>query len=247
MQLILWRKQKLSAIITVCIVAMAVMLCLRLSYWQLQRGEQKLQQLNELETRQQQGYLSWKDIEKLPAETNKTGLLLAVTGKVISAHYWLLDNQILNGQVGYDLLAAVQLTDSQAIVLVNFGWLKAPIKRTELPEVNWPSQPIDLKLQLKEGDLQGYTLAMNAGAESGWPKRIQTIDLAIFSEQLKKPLHPFIGYRKNTTDVPAIPHYEAVVMGPDKHYAYAVQWLLIGLACVVIAYFAMRKRSTDEN
>ena len=111
----------------------------------------------------------------------------------------------------------------------------------------WPeSTRFTATVQLKQGNLQGFTLADEIGAEQGWPKRIQGIDLAILSTQLAMPLQGFIGYR-NEADGIATPHYQSVVMGPDKHYAYAVQWLLIGLACVVIAYFAMRRRGYENK
>ena len=52
----------------------------------------------------------------------------------------------------------------------------------------------------------------------------------------------FIGYRQGIADEIAAPHYQAVVMSPEKHQAYAVQWLLIAIACLVIAVFAFKKK-----
>ena len=74
MQLILWRKQKLSSIIAICVVILAVLICLRLSVWQYQRGEQKQQQLSQLAVSKEQGVLSWQELQNLPSELNKTGL-----------------------------------------------------------------------------------------------------------------------------------------------------------------------------
>ena len=247
MQLILWRKQKLSSIIAICVVILAVLICLRLSVWQYQRGEQKQQQLSQLAVSKEQGVLNWQELQNLPKELNKTCLQVKVSGEVNKQQYWLLDNQIYQGQVGYDLLVAMTITGETAPIIVNFGWLKAPVNRNQLPTVEWPeSTRFSATVQLKQGNLQGFTLADEIGAEQGWPKRIQGIDLTIFSTQLVKPLQDFIGYR-NEADGIATPHYQSVVMGPDKHYAYAVQWLLIGLACVVIAYFAMRRRGYENK
>ena len=247
MQLILWRKQKLSSIIAICVVILAVLICLRLSVWQYQRGVQKQQQLSQLAVSKEQGVLSWQELQNLPRELNKTGLQVKVSGEVNKQQYWLLDNQIYQGQVGYDLLVAMTIAGESVPLIVNFGWLKAPTNRSQLPTIVWPeSTSFTATVQLKQGNLQGFTLADEIGAEQGWPKRIQGIDLAIFSAQLAKPLQDFIGYR-NEADGIATPHYQSVVMGPDKHYAYAVQWLLIGLACVVIAYFAMRRRGYENK
>ena len=97
MQLILWRKQKLSSIIAICVVILAVLICLRLSVWQYQRGEQKQQQLSQLAVSKEQGVLSWQELQNLPSELNKTGLQVKVSGEVNKQHYWLLDNQIYQG------------------------------------------------------------------------------------------------------------------------------------------------------
>ena len=78
MQLILWRKQKLSSIIAICVVILAVLICLRLSVWQYQRGEQKQQQLSQLAVSKEQGILSWQALQSLPTELNKTGLQVKV-------------------------------------------------------------------------------------------------------------------------------------------------------------------------
>ena len=87
MQLILWRKQKLSSIIAICVVILAVLICIRLSVWQYQRGEQKQQQLSQLAVSKEQGVLSWQELLNLPSELNKTGLQVKVTGEVNKQHY----------------------------------------------------------------------------------------------------------------------------------------------------------------
>ena len=50
--------------------------------------------------------MDWQALQSLPDGVNKTGLQVKVSGVVNKQHYWLLDNQIYQGQVGYDLLAA---------------------------------------------------------------------------------------------------------------------------------------------
>ena len=58
MQLVVFNKQKLSSIITVCLIVIVVLVCVRLGFWQLQRADQKQQQLNAIENIQQQGVSS---------------------------------------------------------------------------------------------------------------------------------------------------------------------------------------------
>ena len=243
MQLVLWRKQKLSSIFIVCVVLIVVFVCLRLSYWQVQRAEAKVLQLAHIERLQNQGVMQWSHVQTLPVAWNKTGIKVTFTGRIADPSYWLLDNQIYQGQVGYDVLVLFTPTGSQFPVIVNLGWVKAPLTRQQLPTVNLPEQPIEMTVQLKQGELSGFTLEnSDAAMTDGWPKRIQNIDLDVFAKQTGEILADYIGYRQGAGDELGIPHYQAVVMSPQKHYGYAVQWFLIGLACVGVAVFASKKK-----
>ena len=243
MQLILWRKQKLSSIITICVVTIVVLVCLRLGYWQLQRAESKTEQLTQIAALQSQGVMSWQQMQQLPSDWNKTGLQISISGVLDTQQYWLLDNQVYQGQVGYDVLTLLRLQQSKQTLLVNLGWVKAPLTRQQLPSINLPSTPLAMTVQLKQGKLSGFTLQdAQHKTDTAWPKRVQIIDLALFAQQTGRDMIDFIGYRQGIADEIAAPHYQAVVMSPEKHQAYAVQWLLIAIACLVIAVFAFKKK-----
>ncbi|MEI8617499.1 SURF1 family cytochrome oxidase biogenesis protein [Pseudoalteromonas sp. B193] len=100
MQLVLWHKQKLSSLITLCMVVVVVLVCVRLGFWQLERGEQKQQQLTAIAKQQTRGVMSWSQLLNLPDSWNKTGVLVELKGRFVQNQYWLLDNQVYNGQVG---------------------------------------------------------------------------------------------------------------------------------------------------
>ena len=246
MQLVLWHKQKLSSIITLCMVVVVVLVCVRLGFWQLQRGEQKQQQLIAIAELQTRGVMNWPQLLNLPDSWNKTGVLVELKGQFVQNHYWLLDNQVYNGQVGYDLLALLKPDNDPKVILVNLGWIKAPISRDVLPQVTLPNGDFILKAQIKENNLSGFTLE-NKATNNDLPTRIQSIDLNMLSAQSQKSLVNFMAYRQGSGDEIAIPHYEAVVMSPQKHNAYAVQWFLIAVACVVVAIFASKKRTHNEK
>lgn len=245
MQLILWRKQKLSSIFIVCVVIVVVLVCLRLGYWQIQRAEAKQQQLAHIANVQAQGVMQWLQVQELPSDWNKTGIQATLTGTIDSDYYWLLDNQVYQGQVGYDVLALFNPATSKKPLLINLGWVKAPASREQLPSIELPNRPITINVQLKQGKLSGFTLESTSSKPTNnrWPKRVQNIDLQLFTQQAQQPMVDFIGYRQGVGDELGIPHYQAVVMSPEKHYGYAVQWLLIAVACVVVAVFASKRRN----
>ena len=246
MQLIRWREQKFSSIITICVVVIVVLVCVRLGFWQLERATHKQQQLASIATLQTHGVMSWQQMLKLPSNWNKTGLLVELTGHFINDEYWLLDNQVYNGQVGYDLLALLKPNNETHAILVNLGWIKAPLSRDTLPKVTLPKHAFTLTAQIKENNLTAFSLESKTN-NIDLPKRVQTIELNKLSEQSQQLLVNFMAYRQGSGDAIGIPHYTAVVMSPQKHHAYAVQWFLIALACVLVAIFASKKRTHNEK
>jgi cytochrome oxidase assembly protein ShyY1 len=145
---------------------------------------------------------------------------------------------MLHGKVGYDVVVPMRLNATEKIVLINLGWLAAPQARAQLPEVNVPAQ---LTIQgIVRTRLGGFRLGENTEAQKSWPIRIQQIDVRDLSERLKQPLYAGIIYQQQNT--PYVVHYTPVVMPPERHRAYALQWALLALAALVIALAASAKK-----
>ena len=227
-------------------VVIVVLVCVRLGFWQLERGEQKQQKLSAISKLQTQGVMSWQQLLNLPKDWNKTGVLVQLTGRFVEGQYWFLDNQVYNGQVGYDVLALLKPNNATRPILVNLGWVKAPMSRDSLPKVTLTGDVFTLNAQIKENNLSGFSLE-DETTSADLPRRIQTIDLNRLGNQSQQSLINFMAYRQGAGDDIAIPHYKAVVMSPQKHNAYAVQWFLIAAACIVVAVFASKKRINNEK
>ncbi|MDX1676343.1 SURF1 family protein [Arsukibacterium sp.] len=227
---------KLWLLITVT----AFIILSKLGYWQLQRAEEKALQINQLQQLQQQGALNWQQLAVLTA-AEADGVLFAGEGRWLKPFVWLLDNQIVDGKVGYDVIIPVQSTAKSRPLLVNLGWVAAGIDRTKLPELKIPEQ-----LQLRgliRSKVGGFRLGPNTEAE-GWPQRIQQPELAQMADQLPVSSYPFLLYQQAAS--PFLPHYQAVVMPPEKHHGYAFQWFMLAIAVVAVAIAAAR-RSGREN
>ncbi|WP_019613980.1 SURF1 family protein [Psychromonas ossibalaenae] len=224
---------------------LVTVLCGALAHWQWQRGEQKQQRLDNIETMRQKGLLDWSGVNSLPLSLNKTGLQLSLQGRLDRKHYWLLDNRTLNGRSGFDLLVLFYPLSGEQALLVNLGWLAQGKSRRQLPEVKLPEH-ISIKVQLKQGELAGFYLAGAELVSTGWPKLIQFIDIATLAEQSGAELVNYMAYAVDDKTY-AHPHYQPVVMAPQKHQAYALQWLLIGLAAVCCFIFALRSQSQTSE
>ncbi|ABM04423.1 transmembrane cytochrome oxidase complex biogenesis factor [Psychromonas ingrahamii 37] len=233
-------------VISSSIVVIVVVVCIGLANWQWQRADQKQQRLDNIDRMQQKGLLSWSGLTLLSETLDKTGLRLQLQGRVESRQYWLLDNRTLNGRPGYDVLATFYPTGSTSGLLVNFGWVAQGLSRNKLPQVQLPEQQISITAQLKQGDLAGFYLPGAELAGRGWPKLIQFIDIPQQAQQSQTQLVDFMAYAVDK-DSFAQPHYQPVIMPPEKHLAYALQWLLIALSAVVVFVFAMRNQYQQDK
>lgn len=226
-------------IISSSLTLVVVITCLLLANWQHNRAQQKQQRLDNISAVQSKGLMGWDALNELPNSINKTGILLQISGHFHNEHYWLLDNRVFEKQVGFDVLAMFNPDNSEQVMIVNLGWIKAPPSRAQFPAVQLPQQAITLNLQLKQGDLAGFYLQKQQVNNISWPKRIQYIDLSIMQQESEIQLQDFLGYSK-LAQFSLQPHYQPVVMPPEKHLAYALQWLLIAMAALLVFIFAVK-------
>ncbi|MEO2267739.1 SURF1 family protein [Pseudoalteromonas sp. YIC-656] len=238
---------KLSAILWTGLVILTITVCTRLGFWQLERAEQKQQRQQMLDSWSERGVLDFAQALRVIQDGDATGMQVVITGEV-SPQYWLLDNQVYQGKVGYDVLVLMLPDTSNRWLLVNLGFVPAPLTRNELPIINLPSEITLPQALIKDGELGGITLKDDI-QQDAWPKRIQQIDLHSMAQQTRKPIHPFMAYAGlPNSSVNAQPHYQGVTMSAQKHNAYALQWFLIALAALIIALSAYwRARRTHEK
>jgi surfeit locus 1 family protein len=225
----------------VSVVLIAFAILMGLSIWQLQRAANKTEILQRLAQLQQAGPVTAQHIHGLsPAAAD--GLNVTAEARWLSPSVWLLDNQIVKGRIGYNVIVPMQLSDTADVVLVNLGWVAATAKREELPQIDVPKRlQIDGILRTRIG---GIRLGQNFEDNGRWPMRIQQIDFEALSASLKQPLYPGIIYQLQNS--PYLVHYQSVVMPPERHRAYALQWFLLALAVLVVALAASAKKVTPQ-
>ena len=232
-------------IISTSLTLLVVITCLTLANWQHNRAQDKQLRLDNISALQAKGIISWKELQHIPKNLNKSGITVQLNGRLQSKQYWLLDNRVFEKMVGFDVLALFYPDQSQQAIIVNLGWVKATQNRAQVPEVNLPSQKISLQVQLKEGDLAGFYLQQETLNNTAWPKQIQYVDLAIMQQQSEAKLTDFIAY-SNEAKFSLQPHYTPVVMPPEKHLAYALQWFLLAIIALGVFVFALQRHSEDK-
>jgi len=197
------------------IVGSAIVLCLLLSGWQYQRAEQA-------EIRYQH-YLAEL---KQPAAALSTDMAnyqrVQFSGSV--NRLFLLDNQILDGQVGWHVLADIDTEIGP--LLVNLGWQS---KEMSLRKPGDFPNPIDVIGQVKWPE-PGLMLAP-AEQDPTWPGVMQQIDIPLLNQYQSRHFAPFVVYADYS-----FAGLAPISVSPENkqpmHLGYALQWLLIALACL---------------
>lgn len=200
-------------------------LCLLLAIWQWQRAEES--RLLEAQNNQQ-----------IEEKSNH----VVLSGHWLSTSF-LLDNRTHKGKVGYYHLGLFKPVANDKALLVNLGWLLAPILRNDIPS---PALPTDKqKVTLANIPLIKPIVWTSdhwpSPLKKYWPKRIQSIDIERFELATQQKIDPgywqlIIGKGKLTSIYQSSPY-----LSKHKHLGYALQWLLIAIAALMVGFFSSIK------
>lgn len=215
-------------------------LLIGLGFWQLARAEQKRTLLSAQEVRRQTPAQALGEL-KQSADPSFRRVLLQ--GHFDVEHSILLDNRTRGGHAGVELLQPFYDQNSGLWLLLNRGWLAWPDRRT--PAVfTTPGGVVQLQAWVYVPLAASFQLQADQPS-SAWPQLLTRVDAAALWQQLGRGGWP---YELRLEPGPAA--YQAdwpvVVMGPEKHIGYAVQWFALAVAlCVLFVYFGFN--STANN
>lgn len=223
----------------------AVAFLTSLSLWQWTRAAEKTKTLARI--------AQWQSIAPLDANrllmldvTELDGAQVKFSGRWIEPMIWLLDNRVVDGRIGYDVVIAVSevhSTVSNSTVsisgdslpgpafLVNLGWTPVTTGRDQLPDVVIPSR-LTIDGVFRTGT-KGLLLGDNLEDKGIWPMRIQQLDATSLASQVKNVITSGVIFQQAQS--PFHVHYQPVVLPPERHRAYAVQWALLAIAVIGVA------------
>ncbi|KZN29941.1 hypothetical protein N474_03425 [Pseudoalteromonas luteoviolacea CPMOR-2] len=219
-----------------------VSVCFRLAFWQWQRAQEKQGLIEQIDA--SSGEYWWRKVSK-PEQLQ--GATAQIRGRIDTSQFWFLDNQIVNGQVGYDLVVLFLPQDYTEYFVLNLGFIAGERDRKQLPDFDLPTNEVMIEVEFKIGDWAGFTLATSPNQSAHHSNVLQYLDHTFFVQNTGQQLSPLLMIAKNAVFDDVEPHYQAVVMSPDKHRAYALQWLLIGISAGVIAFFAYRPKKLGSS
>ena len=213
-----------------------------LGFWQVHRGEAKQALIDGFSNGAQ---LTLEEAVRTGARYAR----ISTTGRFDTQRSILLDNVVLAGRVGVHVFTPFQ-TFSGETILVNRGWKPMAADRRSLPEVWTPAVPLGIRGILAPPPAQGRRLG-SADDLSGdaWPKLVTYLDIPSVAAAIDTDLPDWIVWL-DSDDPSGFEgrHWSPVVMTPERHRAYAVQWFALAVAALIIwVVLAVRARKGQDG
>jgi surfeit locus 1 family protein len=225
-------EKRFAPTLRLTLVALGLMvLFVRLGVWQWQRGEQRAAAA----ARFARGAdavleLGTRDPGDVPLYQR-----VGVEGELDATHQFLLDNRVLEGRVGYEVLTPLVRASAPAL-LIDRGWVPFTGSRARLPDVRLTAEgTVRLTGRVATLPTPGLASGRAAPASSGaWPKVTSYPDMAQLATALGRPLSPRILLLDPTAPFGYVRTWQPPGLPPLRHFSYAVQWWTFALATLVL-------------
>jgi cytochrome oxidase assembly protein ShyY1 len=83
-------------------------------------------------------------------------------------------------------------------------------------------------------------------ADTEWPKRAVYPILDEIADVLGEPIQPFVLLLDPEDSYGFFRHWIPAEMGPGRHYAYALQWIAMGIVLAGMLIWNFRKRGLES-
>jgi surfeit locus 1 family protein len=176
---------------------------------------------------------------------------VALQGRYVVEPQVLLDGRVHDDAAGYEVLTALELADGRN-VLVDRGWIRADPDRRVLPDVSVDADPREVRGRLERLPRAGLKLGESRVIAPGAGPVIVALypTAADIGRWLHSPVEDYMLLLDADADDGFVRDWQAPVMSPERHLAYAGQWLVFGLgsiaAAVAVARSARASRTPDE-
>lgn len=209
---------------------------INLGLWQLSRETEKRELLAERAERLTQPPITAAMLE---SSGDLNGIRARLTGN-FDDRFWLLDNRVLEGVVGFEVLHLFE-DESAGYFLVNRGFVKMGRTRADMPEVPVLSGPVSILGAVYQPAADNLLLSDDP-VEVGDVPILQAANPSQIGSMLGVNMYPFV-IRLDEQSPGALPRYwPETVMTPEQHRGYAIQWFTMALAVLVVwVFFSWRK------
>ncbi len=168
---------------------------------------------------------------------------VSARGRWLTEYVIYLDNQVYQGQPGYDVYMPLRLDGSDLCVLVNRGWIAAGRDRAHLPVIKTREGSVEV---LGTVQLPARFKELGPSFREGgiW----ENVTLERFTAWSGLKLQPIIIRQADDPGDGLIRDWPRPDSGADRNRGYAFQWFAFAvLTCLLWSYHFFRRKSPDVD
>lgn len=213
-----------------------VVACLAMARFQLWRAETRGERFE-----REQAALVSTPIALSPQQRQRADLVdraATARGHWLADRTLFLDNKINRSRPGYHVLTPLQLAGSEAVVLVNRGWIPAPRLRSDVPSIRTTADEIEVSGVTRGFETRIFELQETQPEGAIWQhlreadyRRLSGLDALPVILLQTGPDSDGLTRDWGSPDNPG-----------TKHYGYAAMWLVFALIAAAYGFLAWQKK-----
>lgn len=208
---------------------LAIILFIKLGFWQLSRAEEKEASFALLEHYAKQIPITLP--ESLVKLDDYLYNRVEIRGFFESDRTIYLDNKIYEGIAGYHILTPLRQINSTNYVLVNRGWISGGKDRGSLPIIPTPDELITITGVVVSPTIRTWSLSDKQFTGKVW----QNFSLDSYQNLTGLTFQPFLLLQQNETRSDGlIRQWEKPDSGSAKNMGYAFQWFALAAVTFII-------------
>jgi len=216
-----------------------IALTIALGNWQTRRAEEKLEAGRRIDEAARGSVLSVPALQADAASFERRRVV--AKGTFVARDTFFLDNKIMHGVAGYQILTPLRPESGGVHVLVNRGWIAAG-DRSRLPSVPTPEG-----LQTIEGEaVVPSSRFLELAPEQGTGPLRENLLLAREEKRLGLNLQPFVIQQTSDTRDGLVREWERPDAGVERHRSYALQWYSFA-ALAAVLYVVLGFKRADSS
>lgn len=162
---------------------------------------------------------------------------MELRGEFLERYTVLIDNKVNRGRPGYHVVQPLKLADGRH-VLVNRGWVAAPVHREQLPQLRTPPGVHEIEGRVLEHLPRAYDPTGARPEGRVW----QNVELPTFAAWSGLKLEPYVLEQHSPFPDGLARNWPPPDTGADMHQSYALQWYtLAGLSVVMFLVLSVRR------
>jgi len=228
--------------VSVLLTVVALAACIRLGWWQVDRGNEKQALLAQFAA----GTRTTVDVAGIDLESLARYQHVRILGHYLPQQQILIDNMpSAIGSPGYRVLTPFSRADGRGLLLVDRGWVPLGASRQVMPDVAVGAGQRTVTGRLDDLPVPGVRIGeAGVAGDQRWPR------VLLFPRvtDIERSLGTRVAPRIVLLDADLPDGYErewrpAIGFGPERHFGYALQWFALAVTAVV-AFVAMNLRRT---